>query len=83
MFTKQYGKKYKPEDINCDGCVTDGTRIFSYCGTCKIRRCAREKRVENCAFCSVYPCEVLSELLNAYSKAKDTLDEIRHQRSLT
>jgi len=23
IFTKQYGKEYKPEDINCDGCISD------------------------------------------------------------
>jgi hypothetical protein len=81
-FTKQYGKEYKPEAINCDSCVTNGPRIFKYCSICKIRKCAQEKKVENCAFCSGYPCAMVSELHDAYSKAKNTLDEIGCQRGL-
>lgn len=82
IFTKQYGKEYKPEDINCDGCIGDSPRIFSYCSVCEIRKCGREKEVENCAHCSEYPCEKLSELFSKYSKAKETLDEIRHALSI-
>lgn len=77
IFTRQYGKEYKPEDINCDGCISDSSRIFSYCTVCEIRKCGREKEVENCAHCVEYPCGKLSELFSKYSKAKETLDEIR------
>ena len=77
IFTKQYGKEYKPEDINCDGCISDSPRIFSYCNVCEIRKCGREKNVKNCAHCLEYPCEKLSQLFSKYSKAKETLDEIK------
>jgi len=77
IFTKQYGKEYKPENINCEGCIGDSTRIFSYCNICEIRKCGREKNVENCAYCPEYPCEKLSHLFSSYSKAKETLDEIK------
>jgi hypothetical protein len=77
LFTKQYGREYKPEDINCDGCVNDGERIFSFCSVCGIRQCGREKRVKNCAYCTEYPCEKLNEVFNAYPKAKASLDEER------
>jgi len=77
IFTKQYGKKYKPEDINCDGCISDSPRIFSYCNVCEMRKCGGEENVENCAHCPEYPCEKLSRLLSKYSKAKETLDEIK------
>ncbi|MCX6653701.1 MAG: DUF3795 domain-containing protein [Candidatus Bathyarchaeota archaeon] len=30
LFTKQYRQEYKPEDINCDGCVSDSGRVFSF-----------------------------------------------------
>jgi len=76
IFTKQYGKKYKPEDINCDGCISDSPRFFSYCNVCEIRKCGREKNVKSCAYCLEYPCEKLSQLFSKYSKAKETLDEI-------
>jgi hypothetical protein len=79
IFTKQYGKEYKPEDINCDGCIGDSPRIFSYCNICEIRKCGREKNVKNCAHCPEYPCEKLSQLFSKYSKAKETLDEIKRE----
>jgi hypothetical protein len=79
IFTRQYGKEYKPEDINCDGCISDSSRIFSYCYVCEIRKCGREKKVKNCAYCPEYPCEKLSELFSKYSKAKETLDEVRRE----
>jgi hypothetical protein len=78
-FTKQYGKEYKPEDINCGGCTSNSKRIFSYCSACKIRECGKERNVENCAYCSGYPCEKLTKLFSKYSKAKDTLDAIRRE----
>jgi len=77
MFTKQYGREYKPEDINCDGCLSDGPRLFHYCSICDMRKCARGRNVKNCAYCSEYPCDKLSGLFSAYPKAKETLDEIR------
>ncbi len=78
IFTRQYGRTYQPEDINCDGCITDGQRLFSYCSLCEIRKCAREKAIENCAHCNDYPCGKLSKLFSQYSKAKETLDNLRH-----
>ena len=78
MFTQQYGKEYRREDINCKGCVTDNSCIFSYCKTCGIRKCGKERNVKNCAYCANYPCKNLSELFSKYSKAKIVLDEIRN-----
>jgi len=78
IFTKQYGKEYRLDNINCDGCTSDSPRIFSYCDVCEIRKCGREKEVENCAYCHKYPCGKLSELFSKYSKAKETLNEIKH-----
>ena len=33
LFTRQYGQGYEAVDIDCDGCASDGERIFSYCGS--------------------------------------------------
>lgn len=82
MFTKQYGKVYEPKDINCGGCLADSSRIFSYCSVCKIRKCGKEKCINNCASCGDYPCKKLAELFARYSKAKETLDEIRCEYGL-
>lgn len=77
LWTKQYGREYKAEDINCDGCLTEGARIFGYCETCKMRTCARERNVETCAHCEDYACEKLATLFREYKPAKEVLDEIR------
>jgi len=79
LFTRQYGRKYTPENIYCDGCVSDSPRIFHYCNVCKIRKCAKEENVKNCAYCPEYPCEKLSRLFSKYPKAKETLKEIRQK----
>ncbi len=77
QWTEQYGKEFRVEDINCDGCLTEGPRTFSHCEVCEMRKCARERDVENCAHCDEYACERLSKLFNEYEPAKEVLDEIR------
>ena len=75
---EHYGIEYRPQDINdCDGCRTEGGRLFSGCKTCKIRRCARGKGVENCAHCSQYACEDLEKILTTEPEARKRLDRIR------
>ncbi len=83
IFTRQYGKKYVLEDINCDGCPNPSTSVFSYCNVCEIRKCGKKRNLVNCAHCSDYPCEKLSKLFAEYSKAKDTLDKIRRELGFT
>lgn len=83
LFTRQYGEEYKPEDINCDGCTGNGQRVFRYCKLCGIRKCGMEKKIKNCAFCSEYHCEKLSELFGAYPKARENLDGIRREHGIT
>ena len=82
LFTRQYGREYKPEDINCDGCLSASPRIFYYCNVCEIRKCGMANKVESCGFCKEYPCEKLSKLFAEYSKAKETLDAIRRKRGI-
>ena len=81
IFTQQYGKEYRRDDINCEGCITDNLRIFNYCKTCGIRKCGKERNVKNCAYCVDYPCENLSELFSQCSEARIVLDEIRDELS--
>ena len=75
---EQYGVEYKPEDItDCDGCRAEEGRLFSGCKKCPIRKCARKKRLENCAYCGEYACEVLKEFFVKEPDAKARLDVIR------
>jgi len=72
-----YKENLKAEDVtDCDGCRTEG-RLFSGCRRCEIRKCARQKGIENCAHCNDYPCEKLEKLFNTDPDAKKRLDVIR------
>jgi Protein of unknown function (DUF3795) len=73
-----YGIDYKVEDItDCDGCNTGGERLVSACKSCSIRKCAREKELENCACCTEYPCGNLEAFFGMDPTAKMRLDAIR------
>jgi len=79
MLTEQYKEKSKPEDINCDGCIGDSPRIYEWCNLCEIRKCAKEKRVENCAHCSEYRCEKLLRYFSKSTKDKEIWDKIKRE----
>ncbi len=71
-----YGQKCKPEDVgDCDGCKATTGRLFST--SCKIRECARQKALENCAPCNDYPCGELEKAFASDGSAKERLDSIR------
>ena len=73
-----YGLSYTLEDItDCDGCRTDGGRLFSGCKKCAIRKCAREKQLANCAYCPEYVCKQLELFFGKDRTAKKRLDEIK------
>ena len=75
-WSKVLSVDIKPEQINCDGCLSEG-RLFFYCQSCEKRRCCIEKNLENCAYCDDYPCSKLDNVFKAVPNAKATLDEIR------
>jgi hypothetical protein len=78
QIKEQYGEELKPEDItDCDGCKTEGGRLFSGCKDCRIRNCARRKRLDNCAQCSEYACEELKNFFVTDPEARARLDVIR------
>jgi len=66
----------KPEDINCDGCLTKNARTISFVKACTIRQCGIERNVENCAHCTDYPCSKLTPSHQQSPEAKQTLDNI-------
>jgi hypothetical protein len=78
LCKEHYEMDYELEDISdCDGCHTDGERLFSACWNCFIRKCAREKELETCAYCAEYACGKLEAFLRAEPAAKTRLDAIR------
>ena len=80
-ITKHFGTETRLEDItDCDGCTTKDGKLFPGCQKCAIRKCARQKGLENCAYCSEYACEKLSKLFDSGSVeagAKKRLDAIK------
>jgi len=78
QIKKHYGQECKPEDVtDCDGCKTESGRLLSGCKKCEIRKCARDKKIENCAHCDEYACEKLEKFFTTDRDAKKRLDEIR------
>jgi len=77
LWSKQYNTDVKPEEINCDGCISESGRLFSHCKVCEVRKCGKEKGVENCAYCNEYACQKLEGFFQVLPDAKKRLDEIR------
>ncbi len=64
------------ENVLCDGCMGGG-RTIGYCAECKIRLCAVERKLENCAACPDYGCEKLAAFWQNAPQAKANLEAIR------
>jgi hypothetical protein len=78
LSNKLYKTNFCSKDItDCDGCLTENARLFPGCIDCKIRNCAREKNLLNCANCSDYVCESLDTFFKDNAEAKSRLDFIR------
>ena len=77
-FQKLYGREHTLEDIHCNGCPVENGSAFWYIDNCRMRACALDKNLENCAHCAEYPCENLQAFFDkSHVNAKKTLDEIR------
>ena len=80
LCNERYGTNYKLEEItDCDGCRTEGDRLFSASKNCNIRKCAREKKLDNCAYCPEYACSTLEAFFKAEPAARTRLDEIKNR----
>lgn len=81
QIEEHYGQEFKPENVGeCDGCKADTGRLFAGCRTCQIRKCAMDKGIESCAYCSDYPCEALEKLFTTDVEARKRLDTIRREQ---
>ena len=76
QIKEYYGQECKPGDVvDCDGCKAEGGKLFST--GCKIKICAVEKGIENCAYCHEYPCDALEKLFTTDPGAGERLDAIK------
>lgn len=75
-WSAMYNTDLKPEDINCNGCRSEGQK-FSHCNVCEIRSCCMEKEVANCAGCDMYACDKLENFFEMVPDARTMLDKLR------
>ena len=64
------------DTLLCDGCMAEGRKI-GHCAECRIRACAVERGLANCAACPDYPCEMLTAFLQPIPHARANLDSLR------
>jgi Protein of unknown function (DUF3795) len=71
------GRTIKPDEMECDGCLSGGGKLWNRCRNCEVRKCGMEKQVKNCGYCRDYPCEKLNEIFIIAPTAKANLEKIR------
>ena len=76
-WTIKYKHNFKPEDINCDGCLTTTVKVIGHLNVCPIRKCGQEKGVVNCAYCDDYSCDKTEEFFKMVPTCKKTLNVIK------
>ena len=65
------------DDCMCDGCLATTDRHIGHWDECKIRACAIEKGVRNCAHCTDYACDELKAFFAFAPEAQTTLEQVR------
>ncbi len=78
-WSQMYHADIQAVDINCDGCPSDGPRLFAHCLECEIRACAHGRKLVTCAPCPEYACRKLQEFFAMVPQARETLDGLRKQ----
>ena len=61
---KYFGFRIPPEQIACDGCLSDNPKLID--SQCPVRPCVIERGRDNCAQCDEYVCDRLKERLVEY-----------------
>ena len=76
FYAQKFGFTLKPEEINCDGCLSEGGKLIGYCQSCEIRKCCRAKALDNCAQCAEQPCEKLIKFHEFSPDAKASFEAL-------
>lgn len=59
-----FGFRIPPEDILCDGCMSEDPQLIDR--SCPVRPCVMARGLENCAACAEQDCEKLAKRLVVY-----------------
>jgi hypothetical protein len=76
-WSKKYHHDFKPEDINCVGCIPVAGKHVGQCSVCEVRLCGQQKGVANCAYCPDYGCAKLEGYFQMALVMKTNLEGIR------
>jgi hypothetical protein len=79
-LAKEYSSstnQFTVQDMNCYGCFSESSRSSKMCGSCEIRNCAELKGVENCDYCTDYPCRYINAHVPAESENRKRLDRVK------
>ena len=76
QLAANFGLNYKPEEINCDGCLSSDDRLIGFCNTCEVRKCGISKLVENCSVCDDQPCDILNNFHEFSPAAKESFEAL-------
>lgn len=62
-WEKYLNIRLKPEKLRlCDGCQLSDEKRKVYYLNCRVRKCTIKNGIENCAYCSAYPCHDLQNI---------------------
>jgi len=50
-----------PEEIHCEGCLSEGDAVFAYCRVCPIKSCTSERGYRGCHECDEFQCAIIEE----------------------
>ena len=75
-IAEKFGLYFKPEEINCDGCLSSGGRLIGFCNTCEVRKCGIAKSVENCSTCDEALCDKLNKFHEFSPDAKVSFEAL-------
>jgi len=76
-WSVRYNADIKPENINCQGCMSDDDCKFMFCNYCEMRKCAVEKNYATCGHCPDYPCKIIAGFFTNAPEMKVALDKIK------
>ena len=76
-------KAKRSSEVGCLGCLS--SKVGKFASKCEIRSCAKSKGVESCGVCESYPCEKITDFMEAapdkakYGLRKKYLDGIAEE----